>query len=155
MLTNQNINQQPLRISLYEYLAYNVPADAYALIQEYGTYPRPTDPEELVEQLKHFVRKNGQEGIKLLGEIHPDKDLFSNSKECKECKVKEIENNVLKDNLKELQTEKKIQEIAYRNLSGNYNVSTGTTNVNSQSVNSNMIIMSAFILLGVAYLLKK
>ncbi len=159
MKGKQIIQHKPITITLYDYLAYNVPADSYNLIKEYYNYPRPKDEEELVEQIKHFVRTQGEKGIRLLKQIHPDRELFD---ECEDCKIKDVENNALKENIKALETDKKIQEIAskynYRNVTGetgSFNPVTNTVSADIKSINTNMFIMSAFILLGVAYLLKK
>ncbi len=63
-------------ITLYEYLAYNVPNECQNLLQGYDVVPAQNE-QELVENLKHYVNVYGYEALEKLAEIHPDKDLIS------------------------------------------------------------------------------
>ena len=63
-------------ITLYDYLAYNVPADCENILMQYDI-PAATSEQELVENLKAYVRIYGENALKSLAEIHPDKDLIS------------------------------------------------------------------------------
>jgi hypothetical protein len=65
-----------MNITLYDYLASNVPNDCIQLLNEYE-YPSSENELELVEDLKSFVRAYGHEALEQLGTIHPDRDLIS------------------------------------------------------------------------------
>ena len=64
------------KITLYEYLAYNVTADAHFTINKYGNYRKARSPQELEYQLKNFVKQFGENGLNALAEIHPDRKLL-------------------------------------------------------------------------------
>ena len=62
-------------ISLFEYLAYNVPEDCQ-MILERNDIPGAQTTEDLVEGLKTYVREYKYEALDELAEIHPDRDLI-------------------------------------------------------------------------------
>jgi hypothetical protein len=62
-------------ITLYEYLAYNVPSDCQDLLSRYDI-PNAQNEDELTENLKQFVRVYKEDALEMLSEIHPDKDLI-------------------------------------------------------------------------------
>tara|TARA_R100000322_G_scaffold161899_1_gene124182 strand:- start:455 stop:889 length:435 start_codon:yes stop_codon:yes gene_type:complete len=62
-------------ISLFEYLAYNVPEDCQ-MILERNDIPGAQTTEDLVEGLKLYVREYKYEALDELAEIHPDRDLI-------------------------------------------------------------------------------
>lgn len=63
-------------ITLYDYLAYNVPTQCQDILDRYDI-PSAQDEAELTENLKAYVRVYGQEALEELADIHPDKDLIS------------------------------------------------------------------------------
>lgn len=63
-------------ITLYEYLAYNVPNECQNLLQRYDVVPAQNE-QELVNSLKQYVNVYGYEALENLAEIHPDKDLIT------------------------------------------------------------------------------
>lgn len=63
-------------ITLYEYLAYNVPNECLNLLQGYDVVPAQNE-QELVNSLKQYVNVYGYEALEKLAEIHPDKDLIA------------------------------------------------------------------------------
>ena len=63
-------------ITLYEYLAYNVPTQCQGILDRYDV-PASQNEEELTENLKAFIRVYGEEGLQELADIHPDKDLIA------------------------------------------------------------------------------
>ena len=63
-------------ITLYEYLAYNVPARCQDILDRHDI-PAADNETELTDNLKAYVRVYGQEALEELAEIHPDKDLIS------------------------------------------------------------------------------
>jgi hypothetical protein len=65
-----------MNITLYDYLAYNVPSDCNYVLSRYD-YPESVNEEQLVENLKDFVRNYNYEALDALAEIHPDYDLIS------------------------------------------------------------------------------
>jgi hypothetical protein len=64
-----------MNITLYDYLAYNVPSDCNYLLSRYD-YPTSQNEEELVINLKDFVRNYNYEALDALAEIHPDYELI-------------------------------------------------------------------------------
>lgn len=64
-----------MNITLYDYLAYNVPSDCNYLLSRYD-YPTSQNEEELVANLKDFVRNYNYEALDALAEIHPDYELI-------------------------------------------------------------------------------
>jgi len=62
-------------ISLFEYLAYNVPEDCQ-MILERNDIPTDQNTEGLVEGLKSYVREYKYDALDELAEIHPDRDLI-------------------------------------------------------------------------------
>mgnify|MGYP003136757117 CR=1 FL=1 len=70
------------KITIYEYLANNVPSDCHFLINKYDSYRKARDSKELEYQLKNFVNRFGENGLNELAKIHPDKHLLqiSNNK---------------------------------------------------------------------------
>tara|TARA_R110002012_G_scaffold249776_1_gene427381 strand:- start:369 stop:773 length:405 start_codon:yes stop_codon:yes gene_type:complete len=62
-------------ITLYDYLAYNVPNECQDLLMRYDI-PTAQNEDELTENLKQFVRVYKEDALEQLSEIHPDKDLI-------------------------------------------------------------------------------
>ena len=119
-------------ITIYEYYAYSCPQEAYDLLSKDGGYQRPQSPDELESQLKDYVNKNGEKGLKALAEIHPDKDLIKSVCECSKNKVEKKEN--------------------FSNASGNTNIPYSQ----AEQVNlAKMMIFGGFILVGIALIMKK
>ena len=65
-----------MNITLYDYLAYNVPSDCNYVLSRYD-YPESQNEEELIGNLKDFVRNYNYEALDALAEIHPDYDLIA------------------------------------------------------------------------------
>ena len=62
-------------MNVYEYIASNNPKEANYMLSGYG-YKKTQSKREISENLKALVRKNKEEGLKDLADIHPDKDLI-------------------------------------------------------------------------------
>ena len=62
-------------MNVYEYIADNNPREANYMLSGYG-YKKTQSKREISENLKALVRKNKEEGLKDLADIHPDKDLI-------------------------------------------------------------------------------
>lgn len=62
-------------ITLYEYLAFNVPDDCQDILSRYDI-PESQSTEELTDNVKGFVCAYGQEALEELATIHPDKELI-------------------------------------------------------------------------------
>jgi hypothetical protein len=121
-------------ITIYEYYAYTCPQESFDLLSKDGGYSRPQSPDELESQLKDYVNKNGERGLKALAEIHPDKDLIKSICECSKKKEEKKEN--------------------FSNANGN-----GNSNIpdsQAEQVNlAKMMIFGGFILVGIALIMKK
>ena len=63
-------------ITIYEYLAYNVPVECQNILDRYDI-PASQNEVELTDNLKAYVRVYGQEALEGLAEIHPDRELIS------------------------------------------------------------------------------
>ena len=102
-------------------------------------YRMPNSQKELTAQIKDYVKKNGENGIKNLASIHPDKDLISSNCECKKV------NSNTKVDANTMVLEKH----------ENYSDFTGKEFVEKfKTINTNMVILGAFVILGVAYIVK-
>lgn len=120
------------KITLYEYYAYNCPADAYNVISSDGNYPRPQSAQELESQLKDYVNKNGEKGLLALAKIHPDSELVKAVCDCQNNKKEKKEN--------------------FSNATGNNNIPDGQ----AEQINlAKMMIFGGFILVGIALIMKK
>jgi hypothetical protein len=118
-------------ITIYEYYSHTCPQDAYNLLSKDG-YSRPQSPDELESQLKDYVNKNGEKGLKQLAEIHPDKDLIKSVCECSKHKGEKKEN--------------------FSNANGNTNI----PDSQGEQINlAKMMIFGGFILVGIALIMKK
>jgi hypothetical protein len=119
-------------ITIYEYYAYTCPQESFDLLSKDGGYSRPQSPDELESQLKDYVNKNGEKGLKALAEIHPDKDLIKSICECSKKKEEKKEN--------------------FSNANGNSNI----PDSQAEQVNlAKMMIFGGFILVGIALIMKK
>ena len=138
-------------ITLYDYLASSVPTKVFDIINAKNTYRQPQSQRELTNQLKDFVKKNGESALIDLAKIHPDKDLINS--DCDKCKSAELNKKV------EIKEPKEIKEtqIVYSNFNGETKSNTdGKEMIDKiKTINTNMVILGAFVLLGVAYLVKK
>lgn len=89
-------------VTLYDYLAYKTPNEAYQVMVDSGLdVPYPRSSKQLANMLKRFVRKGGDDAIRALAQIHPDKDLIEslNVENIKEQNKDFGENNVDKISL--------------------------------------------------------
>ena len=130
---------QHYKISLFDYLASSVPSKVFSVINRNNDYRMPNSQQELTAQIKDFVKKNGESGIKDLASIHPDKDLINSNCDCKKVDTTtKVDSNTMvlqkQDN--------------YSDFSGKEFVEKFKT------INTNMVILGAFVLLGVAYIVK-
>ena len=124
------------RITIYDYIASNVPNDAFILMSKSGNITKAKDEKELVEQLKTFVRKNGSMGLMALAQIHPDKEL-----------------------IEQLISENRVEESKiYSNASGSETTTTNPTKITDEQKEtislSKMMIYGSFLLIGLALVIK-
>ena len=119
------------KITIYEYIANKVPNDAYTLLSKYGNYTKPKNEEELVSQLKQFVRENNSMGLMALANIHPDKELIIQANE---------EDNKEKEK--------------YSNANGTTTTSAIPKNTEETINLSRMMIYGSFLLIGLALVMK-
>lgn len=122
------------KITIYEYYAYNCPADAYNVISKKGNYPRPQSSQELEVQLKDYVNKNGEQGLLDLAKVHPDSELIKMVCSCQSTKQP---------------TEKKEK---FSNADGNSNIPDSQA---EQISLAKMMIFGGFVLVGIALIMKK
>ena len=124
-------------ITIYEYIATNVPNDASILINQFGgSYRKARDVKELESQLKHFVKTNGSKGLMALANIHPDKELIQQT-------LEENAGGAIKEKL------------PFSNATGDAG-NNNIPNLTQESINlSRMMIYGSFLLIGLALVMKK
>ena len=137
------------KITIYSYLANRVPSDAHYVINKYGKYRRARNERELEYQLKDFVKTFGDNGLKELANIHPDRHLLE--LHCAKCSNTDKKNNDM-SSLLEAQSKMML------NASGNNNPTTPPAVDNTDKivgkVNNNMLITGGFVIMAVALLIK-
>jgi hypothetical protein len=130
------------KITLYDYLASRVPADAHFTINKYGKYRRARNERELSYQLRDFVRTFGEKGLIELAQIHPDKKLLDihldncNCEKCFEKRSKEMMSNFAGQNM--------------FNANGN-----PPAPAKENDSSSKILILGGFVLMGLALIMKK
>tara|TARA_R110002096_G_scaffold63690_4_gene155991 strand:- start:5243 stop:5665 length:423 start_codon:yes stop_codon:yes gene_type:complete len=62
-------------ITLYDYLAANVPTECMDILASHG-YDDANSVDEIAEDLKQFVREHRTEALAELAEVHPDLELL-------------------------------------------------------------------------------
>jgi len=130
---------QHYKISLFDYLASSVPSKVFNVINRNNDYRMPNSQQELTAQIKDFVKKNGESGIKDLASIHPDKDLINSNCDCKkEDKTAKVDSNTMV-----LQKHDNYSDFSGKEFMDKF-----------KTINTNMVILGAFVLLGVAYIVK-
>lgn len=119
------------QITLYEYLATNVPSDSFAIVNTDGNLRKPKSKIELSKQIKSYVTKNGESGLLNLAKIHPDRELIEAI--CSSCSNKEIE-----------------KKDTFVNFSENVN------SLDKESINSSkFLIVGGFVLIGLAIIMNR
>jgi hypothetical protein len=130
---------QHFKISLFDYLASSVPSKVFDVINRNNDYRMPNSQQELTAQIKDFVKKNGESGIKDLASIHPDKDLINSNCECKNVDTTtKVDSNTMV-----LQKHDNYSDFSGKEFMDKF-----------KTINTNMVILGAFVLLGVAYIVK-
>ena len=130
------------KITIYDYLASRVPADASFTINKYARYRRARNEKELAYQLKDFVRTFGEKALMELAQIHPDKKLLDihldncNCQKCFEKRNKEMMSNF-------------IEQQRMFNANGNQQA------VNTKPEKEGLLILGGIVLMGLAIILKK
>ena len=131
------------KITIYDYIASSVPADAYALIKSNG-YPRPSNHQDLVAELKDYVKRNGESALIEIGKIHPDKELIGQCIEEEEGESSSESND--KSNSSSSDSK------SFMNATGD---ATNISQTTQETINlSKVMIFGSFILIGLALVLK-
>lgn len=73
------------KITIYDYLAYQEDPESVIYMLKRYKYPEPKDQEDVKKMLTHFVKKmrdngKGEEALKELAEVHPDRDIILEDK---------------------------------------------------------------------------
>ena len=133
------------KITIYDYIAQNKPADAHFIINKFGKYRRARNSRELAYQLKDFVRSFGEKGLREICKIHPDKKLVE--LECERCKGHTCK-PIVKEVIKEVPIrEKTPTPPVYYNASGEQ--------IQKDANEGRVFIFLGFVILAVAILNKK
>lgn len=144
------------RITMYGYLAERVPSDVHFVLNKYGKYRKSRNAEELTHQIKDFVRTNGENGLRALAEIHPDRSLIE--MDCDSCKTKDKEIDTLVAEKKDIYSNFTMNSpmnnpMYYNAIGGGQDKSSNDDRlINKMSINA--IIVGGFVLMGVALMLK-
>ena len=136
---------QHYKISLYDYLASSVPSKVFSVINRNNDYRMPNSQGQLTAQIKDFIKKNGEAGVKDLASVHPDKELINSDCDCKKADLNTKVDSNIRENTNPMVLQK--QE-SYSDFTGKEVMEKFKT------INTNMVILGAFVLLGVAYLVK-
>ena len=118
------------KVTIYDYLATNVPSDAYQVISEGTNLPKPKNSRELSAQIKKYVTRNGETALLRLAEIHPDRELIE------AITIQPVKEENKKEN--------------FSNLSGNL-----TTNEKEYVNSTKLLMVGGFILIGLAIIMTK
>lgn len=137
-------NKKNRSLTIYEYIARRVPADAHFTINKFGKYRRARNTRELEGQLKNFVRTFGDNGLKEIAKIHPDRSLVEI--ECRNCK--EHKDNFNSPPPPPPPPPKPETKIIYRNLLGD------ERDIQRQNT-TQLIVFGGFLLMAVALIYKK
>jgi hypothetical protein len=129
VLTPFLIKNKMQKVTIYDYLATNVPSDAFEVIRKGSNMTKPRSSEELSAQIRKYVTDNGEMALLDLAQIHPDRELI----EAISIKIPEPKK---KDN--------------FSNLSGDV-ASTDKDYVNS----TKLLMIGGFILIGLAIIMTK
>lgn len=136
------------KITIFQYIANQRPNDAYLLLQKYGSgkggnYNRARSEQELVSQLKQFVRENGNMGLMALASIHPDKELIEQF-----IAENNMSNSVVGDSISS-------KDAKYSNATGG-DGTPNLTNEQKETISfSKMMIYGSFLLIGLALVIRK
>lgn len=79
-------------MNLYLYTSLNNRRGAESVIQSYGGTPAP-NPHELAQQLAFCVRKDGQNALDKIANVHPDKELIESKFKSEVPLIKETHSN--------------------------------------------------------------
>ena len=150
-------------ITLYDYLAYSDRNKAIGFLRRHGVYSKMNSYEDISRELRRYARKNREDGLFELIEIHPDKELFSHT--CKSCKDKDMEIETLsKDknhnnnddfkNFMYMNAMNQNSRYGYFNADGNNGIGKSDEERIVNRVTYNAFIVGGFLLLGVALLMK-
>ena len=131
------------KITMYEYLASSVPADASFVINKYGRFDKPRDERELAKQLKSFVKMFGEKAINELAKIHPDRKLLEEN--CDKCEISK------KEALHNSIPFPKPYYQEFSNAEGNQQLKESTTH----KITTNMLVISGFMIMAFALIVKK
>ena len=131
------------KITIYDYIASSVPADAVALVSSNG-YPKPRNHHDLVAELKDYVKQNGESALMEIGKIHPDKELIG------QCIEEEEGDNSSESNDKSNSSSSDSK--SFLNATGD---ATNISQATQETINlSKVMIFGSFILIGLALVLK-
>ena len=131
------------KITIYDYIASSVPADAVALVSSNG-YPKPRNHQDLVAELKDYVKQNGESALMEIGKIHPDKELIG------QCIEEEEGDNSSESNDKSNSSSSESK--SFLNATGDV---TNISQATQETINlSKVMIFGSFILIGLALVLK-
>lgn len=130
------------KITMYDYLASSVPADASFVINNYGSFEKARNEEELAKQLKSFVNMYGEKAINELAKIHPDRKLLESH--CEKCEITKNESK------NQIDIQKPYYQHFY-NAEGNMQ----SKELITQKLTTNMLVIGGFIIMAVALIVKK
>jgi hypothetical protein len=129
------------KITIYDYVASVSPAEAHFLINKFGSYRKARDERELAYQLKTFVREFGENGLRELAKIHPDRELIEI--ECRECEIKDKE----KSNF--------VQPTLTHSPLPHYSNMSGEDKGSESKIDGKLIVLGAFVIMAVALIMEK
>lgn len=130
--------------TVYDYVAVNNPSGAKRVCEAFGY--RVTNPKNMSQNLKTLVNNEGEEAIKMIMDMHPDKDIILDMFSTKQKPV----NNSQADCgcTKHNSTAKMLEQ--YLNANGRQE----NTEARALATNTNTIIFASALVLAVAIIFK-
>jgi hypothetical protein len=129
--------------TVYDYIATSDPIACKQLCESYGY--TVTNPQVMSQNLKHLVNNEGENALKSLMDIHPDKDIILDFFGTKEEKKSEC--GCQKHN----QRQNDFRMESYYNANGNAE----SSEAKSLASNTNTIIFASALFLAVAIIFKR
>ena len=134
-------------MTVYDYIADSNPKEARSICESYGY--AVTNPRRMGDNLKKLVNNEGEEALKSVMGIHPDKEILVEYFGLKAKKQKK-DGCGCKDN-----TSRRLDTIeAFINAGGNNNNNNESSEAKVLASNTNTIIFASALVLAVAIIFK-
>lgn len=135
-------------MTVYDYIAESNPMEAKSICESYGY--TVTNPKQMGRNLKSLVNNEGENALKSIMQLHPDKEILVEYFGMKAKKNKKETGCGCKDT-----TSKRLDTIeAFINAGGNSNNNSDRSEAKMLASNTNTIIFASALVLAVAIIFK-